>query len=105
LIVEHGLYLKPIEGKTQVPRRNISIACLHERYRKLLAKRKNKEVVMTAVGRELLGCIRSIGSKAKGTQNEPAAGAPSEFVLTSEAQKGSASRRAVYGKKTPQKVL
>ena len=30
---------------------------LHERYRKLLGKGKNKGVVMTALGRELLGFI------------------------------------------------
>jgi hypothetical protein len=44
---------------------------LHERYRKLLAKGKNKGVVMTAVGRELLGFIWAIGIKVEGTQNEP----------------------------------
>jgi transposase len=44
---------------------------LHERYRKLLAKGKNKGVVMTAVGRELLGFIWAIGIKVEGTQKEP----------------------------------
>jgi transposase len=38
---------------------------LHERYRKLLGKGKNKGVVMTAVGRELLGFIWAMGSKQK----------------------------------------
>jgi transposase len=41
---------------------------LHERYRKLLAKGKNKGVVMTAVGRELLGFIWAIGIKVEATQ-------------------------------------
>jgi transposase len=34
---------------------------LHERYRKLLAKGKNKGVVITAIGRELLGFLWAIG--------------------------------------------
>jgi transposase len=44
---------------------------LHERYRKLLAKGKNKGVVMTAVGREFLGFIWAIGVQAKTAQKEP----------------------------------
>lgn len=44
---------------------------LHQRYRKLLAKGKNKGVVMTAVGRELLGFIWAIGIKAETAQREP----------------------------------
>ncbi len=44
---------------------------LHQRYRKLLAKGKNKGVVMTAVGRELLGFIWAIGIKAETAQKEP----------------------------------
>jgi hypothetical protein len=44
---------------------------LHERYRKLLAKGKNKGVVMTAVGRELLGFIWAIGIKAETAQKGP----------------------------------
>jgi transposase len=44
---------------------------LHGRYRKLLAKGKNKGVVMTAVGRELLGFIWAIGIKAETAQQEP----------------------------------
>jgi transposase len=44
---------------------------LHERYRKLLAKGKNKGVVMTAVGRELLGFIWAIGIQVEGAQKEP----------------------------------
>ena len=43
---------------------------LHERYRKLLAKGKNKGVVVTAVGRELLGFIRAIGTKVEAAQKE-----------------------------------
>ena len=34
---------------------------LHSRYRKLLAKGKNKQKVVTAVARELLGFIWAIG--------------------------------------------
>jgi transposase len=44
---------------------------LQERYRKLLAKGKNKGIVMTAVGRELLGFIWAIGIQVEGTQKEP----------------------------------
>ena len=44
---------------------------LHQRYRKLLAKGKNKGVVMTAVGREFLGFIWAIGIKAETAQQEP----------------------------------
>ena len=44
---------------------------LHERYRKLLAKGKNKGVVVTAVGRELLGFIWAIGVQAETAQKEP----------------------------------
>jgi transposase len=43
---------------------------LHERYRKLLAKGKNKGVVITAVGRELLGFIWAIGIKVETAQKE-----------------------------------
>jgi transposase len=44
---------------------------LHQRYRKLLAKGKSKGVVMTAVGRELLGFIWAIGIQAETAQKEP----------------------------------
>jgi transposase len=44
---------------------------LHERYRKLLARGKNKGVVVTAVGRELLGFIWAIGTKVETIQKEP----------------------------------
>ena len=54
---------KEISWKAQQP--------LHQRYRKLLAKGKNKGIVMTAVGRELLGFIRAIGIKAETAQKEP----------------------------------
>jgi transposase len=43
---------------------------LHQRYRKLLAKGKNKEVVVTAVGHELLGFIWAIGIKVETAQKE-----------------------------------
>jgi len=43
---------------------------LHQRYRKLLAKGKNKGIVVTAVGRELLGFIWAIGIKIEATQKE-----------------------------------
>ena len=43
---------------------------LHERYRKLLTKGKNKGVVITAVGRELLGFIGAIGIKVETAQKE-----------------------------------
>lgn len=43
---------------------------LHQRYRKLLAKGKNKGVVVTAVGRELLGFIWAIGTKVETAQKE-----------------------------------
>ena len=43
---------------------------LHERYRKLLTKGKNKGVVITAVGRELLGFIWAIGIKVETAQKE-----------------------------------
>jgi transposase len=38
---------------------------LHERYRKLLAKGKNKGVVITAIGRELLGFLWAIGLRVE----------------------------------------
>ena len=44
---------------------------LHQRYRKLLAKGKNKLVVVTAIGRELLGFIWAIGIKVETAQKEP----------------------------------
>jgi len=44
---------------------------LHQRYRKLLAKGKNKGVVVTAIGRELLGFIWAIGTKVETAQKEP----------------------------------
>jgi len=44
---------------------------LHQRYKKLLAKGKNKGVVMTTVGRELLGFIWAIGIQAETAQREP----------------------------------
>jgi len=43
---------------------------LHGRYRKLLAKGKNKGVVVTAVGRELLGFIWAIGTKVQAARKE-----------------------------------
>jgi transposase len=43
---------------------------LHARYAKLLAKGKNKEVVVTAVGRELLGFIWAIGVQVEAEQKE-----------------------------------
>ena len=43
---------------------------LHGRYRKLLAKGKNKGVVVTAIGRELLGFIWAIGIKVETAQKE-----------------------------------
>jgi transposase len=43
---------------------------LHQRYQKLLAKGKNKGVVVTAVGRELLGFIWAIGIKVETAQKE-----------------------------------
>jgi transposase len=43
---------------------------LHGRYRKLLANGKNKGVVVTAVGRELLGFIWAIGTKVEAAQKE-----------------------------------
>jgi transposase len=43
---------------------------LHVRYRKLLAKGKNKGIVVTAVGRELLGFIWAIGIKVETAQKE-----------------------------------
>jgi len=43
---------------------------LHERYRKLLARGKNKGVVVTAVGRELLGFIWAIGVQVETAQKE-----------------------------------
>jgi transposase len=42
---------------------------LHGRYWKLLAKGKNKGVVVTAVGRELLGFIWAIGTKVEAARN------------------------------------
>jgi transposase len=44
---------------------------LHQRYRKLLAQGKNKGVVVTAIGRELLGFIWAIGIKVETAQKEP----------------------------------
>ena len=44
---------------------------LHERYRKLLAKGKKKGIVVTAVGRELLGFIWAIGIQAETAYKEP----------------------------------
>jgi transposase len=43
---------------------------LYQRYQKLLAKGKNKGVVVTAVGRELLGFIWAIGIKVETAQKE-----------------------------------
>jgi transposase len=43
---------------------------LHQRYRKLLTKGKNKGIVVTAVGRELLGFIWAIGIKVEAAQKE-----------------------------------
>jgi transposase len=43
---------------------------LHQRYRKLSAKGKNKGIVVTAVGRELLGFIWAIGIKVEAAQKE-----------------------------------
>jgi transposase len=46
---------------------------LHQRYRKLQAKGKNHGVVITAVGRELLGFIWAIGMKVETAQKDAAA--------------------------------
>src|SRR5438094_1364209 len=43
---------------------------LHQRYKKLLAKGKNKGVVVTAIGRELLGFIWAIGIKVETAQKD-----------------------------------
>jgi len=43
---------------------------LHARYRALLAKGKNKQKVITALGRELLGFIWAIGCELEGDQQE-----------------------------------
>ena len=61
---------------------------LHQRYKKLLAKGKNKGVVMTAVGRELLGFIWAIGIQVEtSAEGAPAAGDLECIVLKSEAQR------------------
>ena len=44
---------------------------LHERYRALLAKGKNKQKVITALGRELLGFIWAIGCQLERTDAQP----------------------------------
>ena len=43
---------------------------LHERYRQLLTRGKNKGVMVTAVGRELLGFIWAIGTKVETAHKE-----------------------------------
>ncbi len=43
---------------------------LHARYRALLAKGKNKQKVITALGRELLGFIWAIGCELEGDKRE-----------------------------------
>ncbi len=43
---------------------------LHQRYKKLLANGKNKGVLVTAIGRELLGFIWAIGIKVEAAQKE-----------------------------------
>lgn len=43
---------------------------LHARYRKLMARGKEKEKVVTAIGRELLGFIWAIGVKAEAVHNK-----------------------------------
>jgi len=43
---------------------------LHSRYQKLMAKGKNKGVVVTAVGRELLGFIWAIGMQVEAEKRE-----------------------------------
>ncbi len=43
---------------------------LHARYGKLMAKGKNKGVVVTAIARELLGFIWAIGVQAEAEQKE-----------------------------------
>ena len=43
---------------------------LHMRYRKLTARGKNNGKVVTAIGRELLGFIWTIGVKAEAAQKE-----------------------------------
>jgi transposase len=43
---------------------------LHQRYRKLQAKGKNHGVVITTVGRELLGFIWAIGMKVETAQKD-----------------------------------
>jgi transposase len=44
---------------------------LYARYRKLSARGKNKQQVITAIGRELLGFIWAIGKKAEAEICEP----------------------------------
>ena len=44
---------------------------MHARYRKLLAKGKTKQKVVTAVGRELLGFIWAIGVQVKAMMAAP----------------------------------
>jgi transposase len=46
---------------------------LHNRYRELLIKGKNKPQIVTAIGRELLGFIWDIGVKMEAQQQTPAA--------------------------------
>jgi hypothetical protein len=43
---------------------------LHKRYARLAAKGKDKRKIVTAVGRELLGFIWAIGTKAEATVNQ-----------------------------------
>jgi transposase len=43
---------------------------LHTRYRRLMARGKEKEKVVTAIGRELLGFIWAIGVKVEAAQNK-----------------------------------
>jgi hypothetical protein len=78
---------------------------LHQRYRKLLAKGKNKGVVVTAIGRELLGFIWAMGIKVEARQKESLQrAAQSEFVLKSKRKGGSVgSGREVHGKENPRK--
>ena len=50
--------------------RNPNLDRRDQRYKKLLAKGKNKGVVVTAIGRELLGFIWAIGIKVETAQKE-----------------------------------
>jgi hypothetical protein len=65
LLLDLGDFLRDIDADQLKPQQR-----LHQRYRKLLAKGKNKGVVVTAIGRELLGFIWAIGTKVETMQKE-----------------------------------